>query len=305
MRLRIERLEPILLAGAAGDGAGAPFEGARPEGARNLPPPPWRISDDTRLTFATCRAIAAAGRIDPEAIAGAFVEEYRAGLPGVGSSTLKALRDLDAGQHWALSGARGEFAAGNGAAMRAAPLAFFGDAADPTFARTLRDVAGITHRNDEAIASATAMVIALQLLAAGQPRGRAELLRSVLERLPDTAVSDTLAILADLPADARARDAAERSGTSGRAASSVPLALFIAVTETTMEAAIVAALRCGGDVDTIAAMAAQLRAAAGDDVPSAWHAHLPVEEARRLTSALASLPRSVAEAKKQRRWWFF
>jgi hypothetical protein len=38
-------------------------------------------------------------------------------LTGLGASTLKALRDLQVGAHWALSGWSGEYAAGNGAAM--------------------------------------------------------------------------------------------------------------------------------------------------------------------------------------------
>ena len=71
-------------------------------------------------------------------------------VTGLGSSTLKALRDLQAGAHWALSGARGEYAAGNGAAMRAAPLAFFLDPAVDADRTRLRDIARITHHHDEA-----------------------------------------------------------------------------------------------------------------------------------------------------------
>ena len=50
---------------------------------------------------------------------------YNSGrLRGLGSATLKALRELQIGGHWALVGRTGEYAAGNGAAMRIAPLAF-------------------------------------------------------------------------------------------------------------------------------------------------------------------------------------
>ena len=59
-------------------------------------------------------------------------------MRSLGSSTLKALRDLAAGAHWELAGARGEYAAGTGAAMRIAPLAFLlepGSAADRVIVR--------------------------------------------------------------------------------------------------------------------------------------------------------------------------
>jgi len=283
-----ERLHAVVLAGAAGDAMGGPFEGSAPDPARALPAPPWRTSDDTRLTFATCRAIAKAGEVDPETITAELLAEYRLGLPGVGSSTLKALRDLAAGQHWALAGARGEFAAGNGAAMRIAPLAFFGDVRDPSFARSVRYVASITHRNDEAIAAALAIVWALQLAAEGSPR----ILEVLVDELPDTALSDSLRALAPVTSPLAA---AATLGASGRAAESVALALFIGTTSPTIEDAILAAVRCGGDADTIAALAAQIRAATGEEPPRAWREHLPAGDAERLAQSL----------EKKRKWRFF
>ena len=121
------------------------------------------VSDDTQLTLATCEAIADLGRVEPGEVAAAFVRWFRArAITGVGSSTLKALRDLEAGAHWALSGARGERAAGNGAAMRIAPLAFLLDPADPGQRVIVRDVCRITHPSDEAYLGALAVMIALR-----------------------------------------------------------------------------------------------------------------------------------------------
>src|SRR5665213_3298616 len=85
----------------------------------------WSLTDDTQLTLATCEAIVAHGRVDPECIAAEFAREFRAGmLTGLGASTYQALESLAAGGHWALVGRKGDQAAGNGAAMRIAPLAF-------------------------------------------------------------------------------------------------------------------------------------------------------------------------------------
>ncbi len=103
--------------GAIGDILGGATERKRP-----------CLSDDTQLTLATCEAITATGKVEPAAIAEGMLRWFRAGaLTGLGSATLKALRDLDAGGHWALCGSRGEMAASNGAAMRIAPLAFMLD----------------------------------------------------------------------------------------------------------------------------------------------------------------------------------
>ena len=302
MIVPLERLEAVLLSGAAGDSMGGPFEGHAPDAQRVMTEPPWRLSDDTRLTFATCRAIARAPAIDPKVIAEEFLREYQVGLPGVGSSTLKALRDLAAGQHWALAGARGEFAAGNGPSMRAAPLAFCGDVSDPEFLRSVRDVARITHANDEAAAGALAVVAAMQWLADRGTQHRTDFLRQLVAFLPDTALSDSLIALAALPSDTGFEVAAQHSGTSGRTAHSIALAIFIGGSAVTIQEAIMAALRAGGDTDTIAAVSAQLRAASGETISSAWESHLPVEEARAIAKDVAEGTRARVQAPR-RPWW--
>jgi ADP-ribosylglycohydrolase len=75
---------------------------------------------------------------------------------------LKSLRDLEAGNHWALAGRLGERAAGNGAAMRIAPLAFVTDPVNDDGRRFIRDVSQVTHRHDEAYAGALATVFAIR-----------------------------------------------------------------------------------------------------------------------------------------------
>lgn len=302
MTVPLALFEVVLLAGAAGDAIGGPYEGQSANPNRTIPSPPWAVSDDTRLTLATCRALAKTQSVDPSAIAAEFVREYHKGVPGIGSSTLKALRDLAAGQHWALAGARGEYAAGNGAAMRIAPLAFFGDARSPDFARTIRDVASITHRNDEAAAGALAVVVTMQLLSQRADSDRHATLEELLGVLPDTALSDSLASLATLANDASIDAAARRVGTSGRTAQSVALAIFIGATPLGIEDAILAAIRAGGDTDTIAAIAAQLRACDREEIPASWRMHLPVAETEELIRELTEPARREASPAR-RPWW--
>lgn len=260
-------LESSLLAGMLGDAWGGAYEG-RTGALDPIFPKVALMSDDTQLGIATCEAILEArGAVEPERVAASFARWFTDGrLTGLGSSTLKALRDLAAGGHWALSGAKGEFAAGAGAAMRAAPLAFFLDPARDGDRQTLRDVARITHHHDEAYVGALAMVLAVrQCWALG--RVPSDLLACVARELPDTAVRDRMSELRALASTERAA----AFGTSGHVVDAVPFAIFLAAHHGARTddcaAAIRSAISFGGDTDTIASLTAQILGAAGVAAP--------------------------------------
>lgn len=219
----------------------------------------WRLTDDTQLTLATCEAIVHSGGPDPAAIADRFREWYRLRrLTGLGASTLKALRDLDAGVHWARAGSRGERAAGNGAAMRIAPLALCLDVRRDDARAMIREVCRITHHHDEAYAGALAVALAVS-----SARSGAIDLHAILSRLPDSLVRDRLDVYSREPADARLPDLAVRHGASGFVAESVPLAIFAAArfSELGLEAMLDQILRAGGDSDSNASIACQIAGA--------------------------------------------
>jgi ADP-ribosylglycohydrolase len=184
MRFARQTIRGCIIAGAAGDALGSIGERRSKS-----------FSDDTQLTLATCEAIVAAGEPEPSAIAEHMRIWFSAGeITGVGSSTLKALRDLEAGAHWALAGARGERAAGNGAAMRAAPLAFLLDPQEPNHRVRLRDIARITHHHDEAYIGALAVVVAIRRAA-----GRLDWSnRTIAAELLDSRVRDNLLANAEM-----------------------------------------------------------------------------------------------------------
>lgn len=214
------------------------------------------LSDDTQLTLATCEAIVDRGAVAPEAVAGALLRWYRArAIVGIGSSTLKAVRDLDAGAHWALSGARGEMAAGNGAAMRIAPLAFTLDPFSTEARTTIRDICRITHHSDEAYIGALAVLVAMH-----STPSKSGLFGRISEALPDSRVRDRMLNFSGISPSASLDCVAEQYGASGYVVETVPLAVLLAhrmvrdgFAQTIQESAEIA-----GDADTICAIGGQI-----------------------------------------------
>ena len=258
-----DRARGCLLGGAIGDAMGGPFEG-QPGPLRFREHAGWRISDDTQLTLATCESIIEMGRISPEHIAARFLQWFRERrLSGLGSSTLKALRDLDAGAHWALAGAKGEMSAGNGAAMRIAPLAFHLDPEVAERRQIIRDVCRITHHNEEAYAGAIAVAAAIRWLVFHKSASPAKLLEAVLTHLPDSRVRDRIAELNSLPNNFAVAELGTQFGSSAYVVESVPFALYAArqIDHLPLELVLRSAIEAGGDTDTIASITGQIAGA--------------------------------------------
>lgn len=264
-----DRLRACLIGGAIGDAVGIPYEGLNEVDAVDFDQP-WLFSDDTQLTLATCEAIMESDLVAPDSIAQRMLYWYNSGkLSGLGSSTLKALRELQVGGHWALVGRQGEYAAGNGAAMRVAPLAFKNNV--DRF--TLKDVCTITHKNDEAYAGALAIYTAISMALKGVWKGHINLLPLVIEELPDTAVKDRL-IAINTQSQRSIVEIGKSYPATGYVVDSVPLALFAAskVDELGFYEVQRQLLLVGGDTDTNCSMAGQVMGSFGgmDLLPTEW-----------------------------------
>jgi ADP-ribosyl-[dinitrogen reductase] hydrolase len=229
MRNRRRKKSQILgciLGGALGDAWGGPWEGSPGRIAFQIPSRS-SVSDDTQFTLATCESIIENGGIHVEHLASHFATWFATGrVTGIGASTLKAMRDLAAGVHWALAGSRGEFSAGNGAAMRVAPLAFLLNPATPADRTVIRDVCRITHHNDEAYVGALAVVTAIRLNLTDTWTHEKTILAAVGESIPDSAVRDRIKEF--VPLKVHPSEVASRFGATGYVVDTVPLALYCA-----------------------------------------------------------------------------
>ncbi|MBS1605479.1 MAG: ADP-ribosylglycohydrolase family protein [Bacteroidetes bacterium] len=258
---KVHSLYGCLIGGAIGDAVGSYYEGQA-----NVKSVEFDvingITDDTQLTLATCESIIDSGHVSAESIAKKMLEWYNKGkLSGLGSSTLKALRDLQVGAHWALSGRSGEYAAGNGAAMRISPLAFFVNV--ETDKTLIRDVCNITHKNDEAYVGCLSILYALNFLVSDRWRPGQSLIDLIIPELPDTSVRDNLLKLQISPS-LTIREAAQLIGTSGHVVESVPFSIFAAqkIVEHKFEDILSEIILCGGDTDTNASLAGNIMGAA-------------------------------------------
>ncbi len=168
-------------------------------------------------------------------------------ISGIGASTLKSLTELDAGGHWAMVGATGERSAGNGAAMRIAPLAFFLDPSNDSDRTTIRDVCRITHRNDESYLGALAILYAIH-----RCRLDRELIDYLVEQLPDSRIRDRFIEIQS--ENLTTGQLASRHEASGYVVDSVPLSILSAIESDSMLGSIQSIVEFGGDTDTIASM---------------------------------------------------
>ena len=262
-----ERFDACILTGAIGDAWGSGYENfseiddskrfylfGKPEEKE----PSWQITDDTQLTLATCEALIEDQNANPEVIGQKFIQFYRAKkLTGLGASTLQALRELDFGGHWSQVGRKGEYAAGNGAAMRIAPLAFF----DHISKARIREICWITHQNDEAYVGALGVVIAIKAIIQQEWTGTENLLEIIIDQIPDTRVRDRLIEINRL--QSASLEEIGQLGNNAYVVNSVPLAIVAAskVTHIGIEEMFKQLIKIGGDTDTNCSIAGQIAGA--------------------------------------------
>lgn len=201
---------------------------------RQLPPAPWRYTDDTEMAISVFEILRARGAIDQDSLAVTFAHRMEDDR-GYGRGAYDILTGIRRGIGWlALSHeafeGRGSF--GNGAAMRVAPLgAFFADDLERCIAEA-RLQSEITHAHEDAIVGAIAVAVATSL--SWQHRARhlppRDFIRAILETLPSSAMKDAIEKATEISDDLQIDQAAQVLGNGSRisAIDTVPLCLWIA-----------------------------------------------------------------------------
>lgn len=291
----VDPLTGLLLGQALGDALGLPFEGLPPDRvARRLDDRPlapaflggWCTgSDDVAHAWAVGQALLASEG-DEAAFRRALARGLRAWFltlpPGIGWATLRAMVRLWVGVSPERSGVA---SAGNGPAMRAPLVGAW--ARDLDRVRALVDASTrITHTDVRAVEGARVVAVVAHLVARATPAAEA------CARARAEATDAELASALDGPLPAV---------PTGYVVHTVPAALACFLAHPgDVRGAVDAAVRLGGDTDTIAAIAGALAgAAAPHAVPADWLARYvgwPDGEGRlrelaaRLASGGAPLP---------------
>jgi len=309
---RHARLEGCLLGTAIGDALLLPDEGLSRQRIRQGGRLRHRLifgcgvlSDDTEHAFLTAQALLASQGDDERfgAALGWRLRGWLLGLPpGIGLATLRACLRLWLGWSWRTSGVD---SAGNGAAMCAAVLgAALADDTDRR-RRLVTISARITHVHPLATTAAIAVAEAAAWIMGGS--GDEDALLAAWRGAGDDPVwSAALACMIaarsrDDPVSSVAAALGQPDHVSGYAGTSVPVALYAWWRHRAdLPAALVAIRACGGDVDSMGAIAGALSGTEGgvDRCPPDWLGRLidwplSIRVLRRLAVALANGGRHV------------
>jgi poly(ADP-ribose) glycohydrolase ARH3 len=303
-----ERAVGVLLGTFVGDALGMPFEG---RGADVIPErvemvdgraPAGTYTDDTQMMIALAESLVRMGRLDGDDLARTFLNAYDPAR-GYGGGTEEVLKMWRGGVPVSEASGRvrgGDGSPNDGAAMRVAPVAvaFFAEGEDAV-ARQAEGSARITHAHVEAVDGAVVQAVAVAAGLGGRPP--LERARAVARTAPmRTRLSELAA--AGVRADGEALDPGRFAGVDGRvgftAVEAVPPAVVIGATARSFEEAVTVAVRCGGDTDTVAAMAgatAGARFGAGA-IPARWLDAL--EDGDRGRSHVEELARQLTDSRR-------
>jgi poly(ADP-ribose) glycohydrolase ARH3 len=254
MQSSCDKFKGCMLGLALGDALGAPYEGGAIERLA------WRVmgktrsgqlrwTDDTQMSLDLAESLVEKRALEPDDVAARFARSYRWSR-GYGPGAAKLLRRIRRGEPWHTANkaiyAEGSF--GNGAAMRAPVIGLFCSSDEAALPERARESAIITHAHPLGLEGAVLVAAATaQALVAEQPR---EILAFAWRHASAAELRRRLGVaLKWLDTDTEPSEA-EVGARLGRFLRRpfLELQAFVA--------------RCGGDTDTIGAMAGAIWGAA-------------------------------------------
>ena len=224
------------------------------------------ITDDTEMTLCHVESlVSTGGLVDPENTGMRFLRLFNSDSERfMGRTTKQSLRQADESGDFQ-SGVGGEHAAGNGVAMRIAPVGLVhsvGRFNAEVFVREVMRAGLITHSNPEAINGGVAMAYGVRLQVTGEvpPDVLADEVCSFIDEDEVSKKIRHAGMLARRDLDHERHIANLRSiGTSGYVAESVGAAFYCAaVAGNDLRLGVELAVNAGGDTDTVASMAGAL-----------------------------------------------
>jgi ADP-ribosylglycohydrolase len=279
-----------LLGTAVGDALGLPFEALSRKRQQKLYPHidghhficgRGMISDDSEHSCMVAQAlIASAG--EPGRFAESFAWRLRWWLmsfpTAIGLATLRALLKLWAGFP---PDKIGVFSAGNGPAMRSAILGVCYGSDWPLLRKLVKISTRITHTDPKAEWAALAVAVASHMSFCGEARPQEflETFRNVLgdDAEPAQELLDLLNRAARSAANGGSTETFAESiglkaGVSGYAYHTVPVCLQAWLRQSDDFSAVLNAIRCGGDTDTVAAIVGAIIGArvGKEGIPQRW-----------------------------------
>jgi ADP-ribosylglycohydrolase len=301
------RFTGCLLGVAVGDALGQPVEAFPPDrlkteygevrdfmdGDPRLPMPlkAGQWTDDTQMTIDIARSILRCRKVDPEDIAHTFITDHEAeGIRFSGFTIKYSLMRLRNGIPWHRSGLDDEQTAGNGSAMRVAPVGLLHHAQPDQVAEDARLSSIMTHRHSEAVAGSIAIAYLVARAAGGtlQPQSAA---RDAAAYIGHSRVADHLLRAQRLlEAGTPVPEALAELKTSGYVVHTVAAAVYcFAATPHDFERSIIDAVMGGNDADTTAAVAGAVSGAFNGEaaIPHRWRT--AVERGDEIRSLGASL----------------
>jgi ADP-ribosyl-[dinitrogen reductase] hydrolase len=281
------RFQGCLLGLAIGDALGMPLEGMRASAIRSnfgrihdFQDAPWRMlgagqwTDDTKMMLCHARSIVKMGGVDLDDTALEFMAWFESNdWRGIGGATYASIKRLLDRALPLESGEKGEMAAGNGVAMRIAPVGLV-DCRDPEKLREdARLMAVITHDNPEAVAGGQAVAYTVARAARGDLE-LTTLIEETIDFIGPCRVAEHLELAARfLDGGMDVAEALARLGTGGYVVETVASAYFCFLcTPDDFEQTVSSAVEGGMDADTTGAIVGAISGAYNGlhAIPERW-----------------------------------
>ncbi len=264
------RFRGCLLGLALGDALGAPYEGSLGlidfDLNAILSLSKLRYTDDTIMALCIAKSLISKRKFDPSDIAENYLKWFLSGnLRGIGMTVYKALSNYAKSRNWKSCGIIDFWAAGNGVAMRVAPIALFDiNASEEVLYEHVRLDGWITHKNELAISGAFTVALAIRAAIKGYRKEKLiDYVKSQLENFGIlNRVYDALLKAIELYGKKTNEISAFKAlGTTGYVVHTIGSAIYAFLIRDNFMDTISILIRAGGDTDTNAAVAGAIAGA--------------------------------------------